>query len=219
MATSTSPIESSPMRHASPRPMKVFKGHISMVWSNSAKANMPLPNGATLSLVGHRRPGDIVQTKPKQAMLVRMSTEMLEALESSTHHPPMEFEFGENSGIHIGETFFAMRSLKESTPHEIYLRVTSAANPMAPLQLYANVTGKFIVERQLVEKVTDKARQQIRVAEEGRSERVVQVRDRACSVTSSILNVYAPALAEIRDDDALSHIATRRTRTCRTASR
>ncbi|KAH7928899.1 hypothetical protein BV22DRAFT_1057898 [Leucogyrophana mollusca] len=132
---------------------------------------MPLPNGATLSLQGHSRPGDSVQSKPKQAMIVRMSTETLEALESFPNCPPMDFEFGENPGIHIGETFFAMRPLKETTPHEIYLRSASAAKPMAPLKLYANVTGKFIVERQLGEKVTDKVRQQTRVAKEERSER------------------------------------------------
>ncbi|KAH7911033.1 hypothetical protein BJ138DRAFT_1151642 [Hygrophoropsis aurantiaca] len=132
---------------------------------------MPLPDGATLSLQGHSRLGDTVQSKPKQAMIVRMSAETLEALESSTNSPRMEFEFGENTGIHIGETFFAMRSQKETSPHEIYLRSASAAKPMAPLKLYANVTGKFIVERELVGKVAQEVRKQTQVAQEKRSER------------------------------------------------
>lgn len=54
---------------------------------------MPLPGNGTLSLQGPSRLGDAQQSKPKQAMLVRMSAETLEALED---HPKMEFEFGEN---------------------------------------------------------------------------------------------------------------------------
>jgi len=62
-----------------------------------------------------------------------------------------------------------MRPLKESTPHELYLRVSSVAKPMAPLRLYANVTGKFTVERELGEKVKDKLRD--RILEQKRAER------------------------------------------------
>ncbi|KAH7919653.1 hypothetical protein BV22DRAFT_850106 [Leucogyrophana mollusca] len=45
------------------------------------------------------------------------------------------------------------------------------------------------------------------------------VRERARSVTSSILDVCAPALADFRDDHTLSHSATCRAQTRRTASR
>lgn len=148
---------------------------------------MPLPSGTPLSLQGHSRPGDTVQTKPKHAMIVRMSAETLEALEDLSSSPVMNFEFGDSpvspsacdsaksnsqsQGIYIGETFFPMRPLKESSPHEIYLRTSSAAKPNAPLKLYANVMGKFIVDRQLGEKVTDKVRQQTIEAKKQHSER------------------------------------------------
>ena len=52
-----------------------------------------------------------------------------------------------------------MRSLKEDSPHELYLRLTSAAKQMAPLRLYANVTGKFTVERELDERMKDRIRE------------------------------------------------------------
>ena len=64
-----------------------------------------------------------------------------------------------------------MRPQKESSPHELYLRAASAAKPMAPLKLYANIVGKFMVERQLGDKVTDKVRQQTMVAKAQHLER------------------------------------------------
>jgi RNA polymerase II elongation factor ELL len=70
-----------------------------------------------------------------------------------------------------------MRSQKEDSPHELYLRSSSAAKPMAPLKLYANVTGKFMVERELGEKVQDKVRDRTQVAEKQRTERKVQMLD------------------------------------------
>lgn len=70
-----------------------------------------------------------------------------------------------------------MRPLKEGSPHELYLRSSSAAKPMAPLKLYANVTGKFTVERELRDKVTDKVRLHTQVAEQQRTERKVQMLD------------------------------------------
>lgn len=57
---------------------------------------MPLPSGTQLSLQGHSRPGDTVHTKPKQAMIVRMSAETLEALEDFSTNPEMKFEFGDS---------------------------------------------------------------------------------------------------------------------------
>jgi len=64
-----------------------------------------------------------------------------------------------------------MRPLKEGTPHELYLHASSAAKPMAPLKLYANVTGKFTVERELGEKVQDRIRESTLGAVKQRSER------------------------------------------------
>jgi RNA polymerase II elongation factor ELL len=56
---------------------------------------MPLPINSTLSLLGASRPGDALPSKPKKAMLVRMSSEILDALEA-TAQPLVQFEFGEN---------------------------------------------------------------------------------------------------------------------------
>lgn len=57
---------------------------------------MPLPANGSLSLQGHSRPGDAVHSKPKQAMLVRMSAETLEALSNFQNQLQMDFEFGDN---------------------------------------------------------------------------------------------------------------------------
>lgn len=64
-----------------------------------------------------------------------------------------------------------MRPLKGTSPHELYLRLPSATKPMAPLRLHASVIGKFTVERELGEKVTDKVRDSTLVAEKQRTER------------------------------------------------
>lgn len=137
---------------------------------------MPLPGTGPLSV--HSSLGNAVQSKPKQAMVVRLSAETLEALESFPNHPEMHFDFGDNPGIYIGETFYAMRAQQESTPHEIYLRTSSAAKPNAPLKLYANVIGKFMVERQLGAKVTDGVRQRTMEAKKAHSERQAILLDR-----------------------------------------
>lgn len=55
---------------------------------------MPLPANSTLSLQGYSKPGDSSYSKPKQAMIVRMSEEMLASLENTSK---LEFEFGENN--------------------------------------------------------------------------------------------------------------------------
>ena len=56
---------------------------------------MPLPTAGPLSLQGPR-PGDAVPSKPKQAMIVRMSAETLDALGAFPTQPKMDFEFGVN---------------------------------------------------------------------------------------------------------------------------
>ena len=55
---------------------------------------MPLPINSTLSLFGASRPGDAFPSKPKKAMLVRMSSEILDALEASAQ-PLVQFDFSE----------------------------------------------------------------------------------------------------------------------------
>lgn len=44
----------------------------------------------------------------------------------------------------------------ERTPHELYLRAASANKKAAPLKLFANVVGKFQVERELTKELREK---------------------------------------------------------------
>jgi RNA polymerase II elongation factor ELL len=57
---------------------------------------MPLPPNGTLSLQGHAGPGGTDASKSKQAMIVRMSTETFEALETQPNPPKLEVEFGDS---------------------------------------------------------------------------------------------------------------------------
>ncbi|KAJ7084292.1 hypothetical protein B0H15DRAFT_888331 [Mycena belliarum] len=134
---------------------------------------MSLPANVKLSVQGHSRPGDTLHSVPKKAMVVRMTAETLDALQATPH---MEFSFGSEPGIHIGDAFFPMRALKENSPHDLYLRASSAAKPMAPLKLYANITGKFTVERDL-SKIQDKIRSTTLGAEKIRKERGITMLD------------------------------------------
>lgn len=56
---------------------------------------MPLPADQTLSILPYSRPGDAVQSKPKTAMLVRMSAETLLTLESQPAQTQVHVEFGD----------------------------------------------------------------------------------------------------------------------------
>lgn len=64
-----------------------------------------------------------------------------------------------------------MNPLQEDSPHEIYLRTASVAKPNAPLKYYADITGKFMVRRELKEDVEDRMRGRTMVAEKQRLER------------------------------------------------
>lgn len=57
------------------------------------RATMPLPGNGVFSLQGHSKPGDTQCSKPKQAMIVRMSSETLDALDGQAK---MQFEFGDS---------------------------------------------------------------------------------------------------------------------------
>lgn len=58
---------------------------------------MPLPTNGPLSLQGHTRPGEGISTKPKLAMIVRMTEETLDALQNLPPEERMDFEFGEHA--------------------------------------------------------------------------------------------------------------------------
>jgi RNA polymerase II elongation factor ELL len=90
-------------------------------------------------------------------------------------------------GIFIGDSFFPMRSLKEDSPHELYLRVPSAAKQMAPLRLYANVTGKFTIERELDDRTKDRIREVTIDAAKQRDRKVVLI-DNPPDLTTSRTN-------------------------------
>jgi len=63
-----------------------------------------------------------------------------------------------------------MRPLKEDAPHELYLRITSANKPSASVKHYANVTGKFTVDREIGENITGKLREKASDAAKQRDE-------------------------------------------------
>lgn len=88
-----------------------------------------------------------------------------------------------SKGIFIGNKFFPMAPSKEDAEHELYLRSASAAKPNAPLKLYATVTGKFRVERQLDGSIEDKVRDRTQVAEKQRTERKVLMLDTPPEIT------------------------------------
>ena len=53
---------------------------------------MPLPGSTTLSLQGLPKPGDALYSKPKQAMIVRMTPELLDSI--GRGNGEIEFDFG-----------------------------------------------------------------------------------------------------------------------------
>ncbi|THV08594.1 hypothetical protein K435DRAFT_788017 [Dendrothele bispora CBS 962.96] len=112
---------------------------------------MPLPTG-TYALHGHSRPGDPVQLKPKHAFIVRLSSETLNALDAFPNNPELNFQFGDNPGFFVGESFFPVHQQKEEICHDLYLRSATANRPNVPLKLYANVTGKLTVSERMLDK-------------------------------------------------------------------
>ena len=64
-----------------------------------------------------------------------------------------------------------MRYSKETTQSDLYLRTSSATKKNAPLKLYANVIGKFSVERELVDGLREKIRESTQDAANQRNSR------------------------------------------------
>ena len=57
---------------------------------------MPLPPDSTLALLPHTNPGELGHSKPKQAMIVRLSADTLDALQSYNGDKPLlDFEFAD----------------------------------------------------------------------------------------------------------------------------
>lgn len=64
-----------------------------------------------------------------------------------------------------------MKPREEKAPHELYIRSLPVGKTSAPLKFYANVTGKFLVERELGERVESAVRDRTIDAERQRTER------------------------------------------------
>jgi len=64
-----------------------------------------------------------------------------------------------------------MRYSEENTQNDLYLRTSSANKKNAPLKLFANVVGKFSVERELDDPVRDKVRESTQDAANQRNSR------------------------------------------------
>lgn len=82
---------------------------------------MPLPATNPTSLMGHSRPGEAIATKPKVAMMVRMTEDALDALQGLASEQQMEFEFGGRpvstvSSSNCGRTFTNLLRKGDSCP-------------------------------------------------------------------------------------------------------
>ncbi|KAF8210125.1 hypothetical protein K438DRAFT_1809044, partial [Mycena galopus ATCC 62051] len=82
-------------------------------------------------------------------------------------------------------------SSQENYPHDLYLRASSAAKPMAPLKLYANITGKFTVERDLAQ-VQENIRNTTAAAEKKKNTRGIARIDGPPSTLLKILRRKRP---------------------------
>lgn len=58
---------------------------------------MPLPGSTTLSLQGLPKPGDALYKKPKQAMIVKMTPELLDSISRGSGE--IDFEFGGDTQV------------------------------------------------------------------------------------------------------------------------
>ncbi|OCH85105.1 hypothetical protein OBBRIDRAFT_798526 [Obba rivulosa] len=183
---------------------------------------MPLPGPATFPLHPPPQPGDPTPTIPKAAFLVRVPEEMLLALQEFPKN--IELDFGEpgyqRSTLYIGDTALPMKAEEEKKTHELYMR--SLDPRKAPsLKYYGSIHGKFIVERELDEKVEDRVRHRTQVAEKERTERkTIALNAPPPGVASSkpkkkkapmFINKPAPVVEPRRDPPTTSHASTSRT--------
>ncbi|KIK67070.1 hypothetical protein GYMLUDRAFT_37110 [Collybiopsis luxurians FD-317 M1] len=133
---------------------------------------MPLPS-ATYTLQGQAKPADQPYTKPKHGMLLRLSTEAANALQTDSNAMPnVQFVVADDgsSRIVIGDSSFPLQTQTEEIPHDLYLRSTTAAKPFAPLKFHANIIGKLTIsERELDDELASRIHQKTAAAAEQRS--------------------------------------------------
>ncbi|KAG6813635.1 hypothetical protein H0H92_008871 [Tricholoma furcatifolium] len=131
---------------------------------------MPLPP-TTLSLGPFTNPGETQPTKPRPAMLLRLSSAAIDAI-IANQEAQLDFESGQSPGFHIAGTFFPMRMQKETTPHEIYLRTQQKNNGPETLKLYANVSEKLYIEHsEIGDDLKDRIREKTLEAAKQRDDR------------------------------------------------
>ncbi|EMD37291.1 hypothetical protein CERSUDRAFT_113941 [Gelatoporia subvermispora B] len=140
---------------------------------------MPLPESSSLPLYPPPQPGDPMPTIPKAAFLVRVPEDILLALQEFPKKN-IELDYGglghQKSTLYIGEHVLPMKAEEEKKAHELYMR--SHDPRKAPsLKYYGAIHGKFIVERELDEKIEDRVRHRTQAAEKERTERKVMTID------------------------------------------
>ena len=100
-----------------------------------------------------------------------------------------------------------MRGVQESTPHELYLRSALASKVNAPLKLYADIAGKFTVERELNGKTESKVQQSTADARKTKTERRIILLDNPPALTSSATKGKSSAPSKKRKPVASAPIA------------
>jgi hypothetical protein len=124
---------------------------------------MPLQAG-THTLQGFPRSSDsIPASAPKQAIFVRLTPAMLDALAADPQRAEVAVEFGDASvsastvmpsipthsvarqGFHVNDTFFPFSSSQEPVPHELYARQTQPGRP-AQMRLHGSLKANLKLE-------------------------------------------------------------------------
>jgi RNA polymerase II elongation factor ELL len=86
-----------------------------------------------------------------------------------------------------------MQGAQESTPHELYLRSALASKINAPLKLYADIAGKFIVGRELNGKAESKVHQSTADAQKSKSGGRIRVLDAPPTLAATKAKSSAPS--------------------------
>uniref|UniRef100_A0A0W0EVY0 Uncharacterized protein n=1 Tax=Moniliophthora roreri TaxID=221103 RepID=A0A0W0EVY0_MONRR len=132
---------------------------------------MPLPLTPTGKVALHPKQPN---SRPKHAIILRLNSESLNALDSSPSQPEVDIDFtSSNPGLWVNNQFYPLRFQKEEVSHEIYLRAApgSKSTQSVPLKAYASVMGKVnLAERELDSELADRIRQKREVEEEKRNQ-------------------------------------------------
>jgi RNA polymerase II elongation factor ELL len=100
-----------------------------------------------------------------------------------------------------------MRGVQESTPHELYLRSALASKVNAPLKLYADIAGKFTIERELNGKAESRVQQSTADAKKTKTERRIVLLDNPPTLTSSATKTKSSAPVKKRKQGVSAPIA------------